>query len=286
MKVWRIVLPAIVGLVCPFVAYAQTATLPLYRLVHGMDHFYTTDCSEKNSAIQNYGYTFEFVQAYIFPSASAQIVPLYRLRNGSWHFYTADPNEEQQLLNSNSGWILEGIPGYVANAALPNLTPLYRSSWPGGGHYYTTNLQEWSQEIAAGWKGEGITGWVLNRTDNPCPNPVPPPAGQTDIQKAYQNELWAWNDNGPCSQFLLCATYFDSWGVNLTFSDGSVAPFAHVQRLTTSAHDCIQNAKNALPGQKGLAVEWVMASQIHNPDLLNWMKNHPDAVIAALSQIQ
>jgi len=119
-----------------------------------------------------------------------------------------------------------------------------------------------------------------------------------DIQNAYKNELWAWNDHGRCSRLLLCATYFDAWGANITFSDGSIVPFAHVQRLTTSAHDCIQNAKNALRGKppagngdqgeppnKGLAVQWVMASQIHNPPLKEWMRTHPDAVIAALNMI-
>lgn len=109
-----------------------------------------------------------------------------------------------------------------------------------------------------------------------------------DVHNALVNEQWAWNDHGPCTRFLLCATYFDSFGVNITFSDGSIVPFAHVQRLTTSAHDCVQNAKNALaqsPPNRGLAVEWVMASQIHNKPLMEWMRTHPDAVVAALAQI-
>jgi len=85
---------------------------------------------------------------------------------------------------------------------------------------------------------------------------------------------------------MLCATYFDHFGLNLKFENGSVVPFAHVQRLTTSAHDCIQNAKNALTnGDRGLAVEWVIASQIHNKELMNWYAAHPDAVIAALLSV-
>ena len=110
-----------------------------------------------------------------------------------------------------------------------------------------------------------------------------------DVQKALVNEKWAWNDHGPCTWVVLCATYFDNFGVNIDFSDGSVVPFAHVQRLTTSAHDCIQNAKNALtqsPPDRGLAVEWVMASQIHNKPLMDWMRTHPDAVVAALAQVR
>ncbi|HEY5176982.1 MAG TPA: hypothetical protein VII95_15605 [Terriglobales bacterium] len=106
-----------------------------------------------------------------------------------------------------------------------------------------------------------------------------------DVQTAYANESWAWKDNGPCTKFVLCATYFDSFGVNIAFGDGSVMPFAHVQRMTTSGHNCIQNAKDNRLKDKGLAVEWVMASQIHNKPLMEWMRTHPDAVIAALARI-
>lgn len=50
-----------------------------------------------------------------------------------------------------------------------------------------------------------------------------------------------------------------------------------VQRLTTSAHDYINNAKKALRGPNGdgnnpdhrLAVTWVMASQIHISQFMN-----------------
>jgi hypothetical protein len=118
---------------------------------------------------------------------------------------------------------------------------------------------------------------------------------QPDIDRAFNDEKWAWNDHGPCTKVILCATYFDHFGVNIKFSDGSVVPFAHVQRLTTSAHDCIQNAKKALvkiagpgeaPAGRALAVEWVMASQIHNKPELEWLRDHPDAVVAALGKIR
>ncbi len=83
--------------------HAQIATLPLYRLVHGPDHFYTTSCAEKNTAVLNNGYVFEGVQSSdIFPVTGPQIVPFYRLINGTFHFYTANPAEEQQ--NLRDGW--------------------------------------------------------------------------------------------------------------------------------------------------------------------------------------
>jgi hypothetical protein len=80
---------------------------------------------------------------------------------------------------------------------------------------------------------------------------------------------------------LLCATYIDHVGIS--FKDGDFGVSAKVQRLTTSAHDCIRNAKQELQkGNRGLAVEWVMATQLHNRTAKNWLKDHPDAVVLAL----
>ena len=57
------------------------------------------------------------------------------------------------------------------------------------------------------------------------------------------------------------------------------------QRLTASQHDCIVNARDALDrGDKALAVQWVMASQMQEPLDRNWLGDHPDAVIEALRQ--
>lgn len=170
-RLWLLCIPSILLLECSFLV-AQTASVPLYRLVNGGDHFYTADCSEKNQAVTKFHYSFEGVQAYIFPSASAQIVPFYRLANGPWHFYTADPAEEQQVLKN--GWKLEGVVGYVANAQLSGLVPLYRASFPGAGHFYTTNAQEWNLAISRGWVAEGVAGYVLGKTDNPCIGPSTP----------------------------------------------------------------------------------------------------------------
>jgi len=112
-----------------------------------------------------------------------------------------------------------------------------------------------------------------------------------DVQVAYSHILWAWGDNGPCTRFILCATYIGNFEIK--FSDGDLGFSRIVQRLTTSAHDCIANAKKALLGphgdgnnpDRGLAVAWVMASQIHNRPVYEWQRTHGDAVIKALSQI-
>lgn len=114
---------------------------------------------------------------------------------------------------------------------------------------------------------------------------------EDDVQVAYQGIIWAWNNHGPCTRFVLCATYIGNF--EITFGDGKIGFSKLVQRLTTSAHNCIQNAKNALLGDnhnginpdRGLAVAWVMASQIHNKPYYEWLKEHGDAVIKALSMV-
>jgi hypothetical protein len=102
----------------------------------------------------------------VFSSPSSHIVPLYRLYNSSVHFYTADQNEEQQDLKN--GWQLEPAMGYVANTPQPDLVPLYRSRASNGGYLYTTDLNEWNSANANGEIGEGITGWVVQKHDDPC----------------------------------------------------------------------------------------------------------------------
>jgi hypothetical protein len=92
----------------------------------------------------------------------------------------------------------------------------------------------------------------------------------------------AWRDHSPCWSVSVCDSYFDSFGVALLFADGTTAPFQHVQRLTISAHDCLENAKDYLArGERGLAVQWAMASQ-RSASVRDWMREHPDDVIELL----
>lgn len=104
------------------------------------------------------------------------------------------------------------------------------------------------------------------------------------VEHAYSHILWAWNDHGPCTRFWICLTYVNSVGIR--WENGEVTPTFAVWRGARSAHECIQNAKDALSaGNPGLAVEWVMASQVHNPPVKQWLHDHPDAVVAALQRI-
>ena len=105
-----------------------------------------------------------------------------------------------------------------------------------------------------------------------------------DVKKALTEIRTSWRDFNTCDRSDVCSAYFDTFGVALTFGDGSIAPFSHLRRRTLSAHDCIVNARAALEQKdRGLAVQWVMASQAERPQLRAWMGDHPDAVIEALS---
>jgi len=107
-----------------------------------------------------------------------------------------------------------------------------------------------------------------------------------DITTVLREMRSAWSDYAPCEIHRICNAYFESYGVALTFNDGAIIPFAHVQRQLASAHDCIVNARAALErGDRGLAVQWVMASYVHEDAFRAWMGDHPDTVLAALQRI-
>jgi hypothetical protein len=109
------------------------------------------------------------------------------------------------------------------------------------------------------------------------------PIPDDDLKKALSEIRSSWRDYEKCARSKMCSTYFESFGVGLTFNDGTLVSFAHVQRLTASRHDCIVNARDALDrGDLGMAVQWVMASQMQEPLDRNWLGDHPDAVIEAL----
>lgn len=108
----------------------------------------------------------------------------------------------------------------------------------------------------------------------------------SDLETSRLHVNWAWSDDGQCTNVVVCWTYID--GAGIAFSNGRVGPFVQIVRNGKSAHSCIQPALDALngsPSNPGLAVEWVMASQIHNRPVFDWLKAHADAVIAALLQV-
>jgi len=114
---------------------------------------------------------------------------------------------------------------------------------------------------------------------------APAPVPKADVKKAAAQILRAWNNTALCWDTVRCAAWFSSFGTALTFNDGTMVPLAHEHRLSLSGRECIQHARAALhEGNRGLAVQWVMASHLEDPLIRNWLADHPDAVLEGLQR--
>ena len=106
-----------------------------------------------------------------------------------------------------------------------------------------------------------------------------------DLATATNTIRQAWNDFTGCRRPSACKAYFESFGVALSFSDGTIAPFAHTQRLSATSRDCIKKARAFLEqGNRSMAVQWAMASRIDNISERDWLGSHPEAVLEALKR--
>jgi hypothetical protein len=127
---------------------------------------------------------------------------------------------------------------------------------------------------------------VLAQSEAPADRtPAGAAVAADEIKEALAEIRSAWRNFNGCDRQNVCGVYFDTFGVALQFNDGTLAPFSHLRRRTLSPHDCIINAREALDhGDRGLAVQWVMAAKAENLALRGWMSEHADAVVAALHQ--
>ncbi|EIM85384.1 uncharacterized protein STEHIDRAFT_59836, partial [Stereum hirsutum FP-91666 SS1] len=95
-----------------------TDSEPLYRLYSSTatDHFYTASAAQLDTAVNTHGFTFEAVQAWIYPSQVCGSIPLLRNYNaqGTDHFYTTNETEyESAVAGGDKG---EGVVGHVLPA--------------------------------------------------------------------------------------------------------------------------------------------------------------------------
>lgn len=130
-------------------ANASSAGTPVYRLVYGNRHFYTTDPDERDSAVSRYGFIAEGVGFYV-DASSAQI---YRLDNADGSYlYTTSLDNSMSLANT-SGWILQKTLASNTNET----QPVYRFlNLLNNRHFYTISLNEASRISNRGWKYETI----------------------------------------------------------------------------------------------------------------------------------
>ncbi|MFW0837678.1 MAG: T9SS type A sorting domain-containing protein [Candidatus Komeilibacteria bacterium] len=86
--------------------------IPIYRLWHSYDHFYTTSVVERDACVSN-GYTDEGIVGYLATTNSGNLFGWHRYYHSDWddHAYPVSQNDRDVLFAA--GYIDEGIHGYV-----------------------------------------------------------------------------------------------------------------------------------------------------------------------------
>jgi len=147
--------------------------VPLYRLYkydpgnNTRDHFYTTNRTERDNAVQTMGYVDEKVVVYVSDRPFIGGTPLYRLyRSGvNSHYYTMDLAEKNAKILA--GYADEGIAAYVYGSPVDGLVSLRRLQQRNGdttNHYFLTARKfEYDNVLATaawGYMDDGIAGYV------------------------------------------------------------------------------------------------------------------------------
>ncbi len=136
----------------------STGNIPLYRLYNARanNHFYTSNASERDYAINSLGYRSEGSLGNVSANQVSGSSPLYRLYSARWnnHFYTTSAAEKDAAIRS--GFRLDGVVGYVADSGNSAIYRFYNPS--NGDHFYTNNESEGRN--ANGYVAEGITGYL------------------------------------------------------------------------------------------------------------------------------
>lgn len=130
-----------------------------------VDHLYTIDHDELNSAIHGGGYTREPDAGRLLANDStvAGALPLYRLWNSRVldHFYTVSKVERDNVAG-NGGWVYEGVVGNVLSGPACGTLPLYRTFQAAGfDHFYTSDAPEEANAITKlGYAFESVAGHI------------------------------------------------------------------------------------------------------------------------------
>jgi hypothetical protein len=101
-----------------------TGTIPLYRLsrqpADTIDLFYTTDASERASALGTLKYKDEG-KVYVYKEQLAGTVPLYRLSREGQHFYTTSASQRDRIV-VDLKYNYERIEGYISANPILDIT--------------------------------------------------------------------------------------------------------------------------------------------------------------------
>src|ERR1700761_8077655 len=96
----------------------------------------------------------------------------------------------------------------------------------------------------AGMLALALTFSAQSQTPNSDQVPTQATTAPADVAQAIAYLRAAASDFTNCRRPSACKTYFDTFGVAIPFADGSIVPFAHVQRLSTTSRECIRKAKS------------------------------------------
>lgn len=188
---------------------AMPGNIAVYRADQpGGGSFLTTNITEYNNLVAN-GWTGEGVDFYADPPGSNDGFPVYRLYNSSTgqHFWTGSAQQEASMVQG--GWTSEGTVFNSIDLIRQETPPpagddlVYRFYIPQTySHFWTTDLGERDQMIAAGYDYEGVAWYSsTNTADTPVYRLYAPSIRQhlytTDMSEV--NRLVAsggWNNEG------------------------------------------------------------------------------------------
>lgn len=137
----------------------SSSTAPVYRLRYGTNYLYTASATEKNNAVQHYGYALEGVAFNADTTSTANnSFPVYRLiypPTGAYA-YTVSTAERDMYANQY-GYRYEGIVFYVHDPDGTTLNDIYRLSSASSGYLYTASSSEKSAAMNFGFTYEGVS---------------------------------------------------------------------------------------------------------------------------------
>jgi len=116
--------------------------VPFYRLYkydepnNTRDHFYTTNLTERDNAVNTMGYVDEGIECYVSNRSFPGGVPLFRLYKGdaNSHFYTTSETEKD--IKIIEGYVYEGIQCFVNQDPAEGFTSLHRLKQETGTPYH------------------------------------------------------------------------------------------------------------------------------------------------------
>ncbi|KAF9445396.1 hypothetical protein P691DRAFT_271962 [Macrolepiota fuliginosa MF-IS2] len=125
-------------------------------------HFYTTGAQDMNNALAQ-GYISQPSPGLIYNVQVPNSVPYLRALSDAWHdhFYTIFQTEFDFAI-ANLGYHQENTAGFLYPSPQCGAIPLFRLiNDQVHDHFYTENPQERDGAAAAGYRYEGIAGFIL-----------------------------------------------------------------------------------------------------------------------------